>query len=144
MKSNFNIPGWCCNNVANIFSLTCVSVKSLTPVLYLFKRSWFKCTVLISWLSHSVLLFTTVSYMRFIATTGKEKTDDTRSLLLSSIALGPAKDRTAVFYSGKYNWESIRSCAQRYRIKLYYVISQRCLSWLLWRERLQSLSRAQA
>lgn len=60
-----------------------------------------------------MLLFTMVSYMRLVATTGKEKTDDIYSLLLYSIALGPAKNRTAVFYSGECNWESVRLSAQR-------------------------------
>lgn len=73
-----------------------------------------------------MLLFTAVSYMRLVATTGKEKTDDTHSRLAYSIAFGPAKDRTAVFYSGECNWESIRSSAQRYRIN--FVISHGCLS----------------
>lgn len=79
-----------------------------------------------------VALYNRVSYVRLVATAGKEKIDDTHSLLLYSIALGPAKGRTAVFYKGECNWESIRSSAQRYRINLYYVISHGCLSWLLW------------
>ena len=75
-----------------------------------------------------MLLFTTISCVRLVDTTAKEKTDDTHSFLLYSIAVGPTKDRTAVFYSGKYNWESIRPSAQMYRTDLYHVISCRCLS----------------
>lgn len=44
-----------------------------------------------------VALYNRVSYVRLVATPGKEKTDDIHSLLLYSIALGPAKDRTACF-----------------------------------------------
>lgn len=80
------------------------------------------------------------SYVRLAAAAGKEKTNDTHSLLLASIALGPAKDRAAGFYSDECNWESMRSSGQWYRINLYDVISHgACSSCSVIREPLQAL-----
>lgn len=83
--------------MSGVFSSPCVSIRrSLTSVLCCLECSWFKWASLISWLRHSVLLFTAASYVRLVAATGKER-NDTHSLVLYNIALGPGKNRTAGF-----------------------------------------------